>query len=483
MASQKSLKKNYIYNLSYQIMLVLTPLITTPYLSRVLGPEGIGTYSYTASIVSYFVMFAALGTMYYGNREISFLQQDRKRRSQTFWELKLFSLFCVLVCLAVYGFFLRFVHNNQALYLVQIISILSVATDITWLLQGMEEFGKIIGRNFVVKILILAFIFLAVKDESDLLLYVAGITAMELICHISVWGFLPQFVDKPDWKSLRPFRHFSPAVALFIPTIATTVYTVLDKSMLGFFTDTNVENGYYEQALKLIKTVLTIVTALGAVMVPRIGAYFSENRKDEVTRLLYESYRFIWFLGLPLCFGIIGSSANLVPWFYGPGFEKVIFLLCILSVQLPIIGLSHVTGVQYLITTKREGLFTRSVMIGAASNFALNLLLIPRLYSIGASIASIIAEAIVTGVQLYFIRKELSIGHIFKQSIKYLIACVVMLAVLLVESYYFPSSWIFTTIMIASGGMTYFLVLFILRDDFMLHNAHMLIHKMKKRAV
>ena len=281
----KSIKLNYIYNVSYQILTLITPLITAPYLSRVLKADGIGAYSYTYSLVSYFIMFAALGTVNYGNREISYLQEDRAKRTKTFWEIELLSVISVIVCLCAYMVFtLAFPHPplKKHLLLIEAVYLISVASDISWLFQGLEEFGKIVGRNVIFKIINIAFIFIAVRSESDLLIYVAGVCLLELFANISIWFYLPQYVDRPKLKELKPFSHLRATLTLFVPTIATTIYTALDKTMLNNITGSMTENGYYEQANKISKMVLMLVTSLGTVMLPRIGIAFSENKKDEV---------------------------------------------------------------------------------------------------------------------------------------------------------------------------------------------------------
>lgn len=464
----KSIKLNYIYNVSYQILTLITPLITAPYLSRVLKVDGIGAYSYTYSLVSYFIMFAALGTVNYGNREISYLQDDRTRRTRTFWEIELLSMISVSVCLCAYLIFtLAFPHTQlkQQLLLIESIYLISIAADITWLFQGMEEFGKIVGRNVIFKIINIIFIFTAVRTQKDLLIYVAGICLLELFANISIWFYLPQYVDRPRLGELHPFSHFRATLILFVPTIATTIYTALDKTMLNSITGSMTENGYYEQAGKIYKMMLMVVTSLGTVMLPRIGKCFSENKKDEVKQLLYKSFQFVWFIGLPLCFGLIGIARNFSPWFFGDGYEKVPYLLMIMAFLLPVIGLSNVIGIQYLVTTKRENLLTRSVCIGAIANFFLNLLLIPYLYSYGAAIASVISEVLITAIQFWFIRHEMSIPKIFSLSWKYLFASISMLVILLLLDQKMSVSFLSTVIMICIGFVIYMVLLIMLKDE------------------
>lgn len=481
MAKQKSLKLNYIYNVSYQVLSLITPLITTPYVSRVLGADGIGDYSFTASVVTYFSMVAVLGTLTYGNREISYLQDDRKARSKLFWEIELLSFLSTGICTAAYLIFLLFCDRSRfSLYAIQTISIVCVAFDIAWLLQGMEEFGKVMFRNMLFKVINIVFIFTAVRDKDDLFLYVAGMVLLALASNLLIWFYLPQYIDRPVWKELHPMRHLKPTLALFIPSVAMSIYTVFDKTMIGLFSN-NFENGYYEQALKISKTALTLVTALGAVMIPRMGYYFNQKNMDKVKELTYQSYNFVWFLGVPLSFGLIGISQNLVPWFYGKGYDKINVLLPILGLLIIIIGLSNVTGIQYFVTTKRERLLTATVIIGAVVNFICNLILIPKLYSIGASIASVAAEAVITLTQLYFIRNELSFTRIMAQSVKYLLAGACMLLVLFFENHYLSPSVLHSCIMIFSGAIVYFIALFILKDQFFFAYAKQVLQKLRHK--
>lgn len=481
MTKKKSITKNYIYNVSYQVLALITPLITTPYLSRVLEADGIGIYSFTAAVVSYFNMFASLGTLTYGNREISYLQDDRKARSKVFWEIELLSLITTSLCAIVYILFVLFgAGDNQLFFAIQIFTLLTVGVDIVWLFQGMEEFGKIVVRNIIFKVINIAYIFLVVQTKEDLIFHIGGNAILTFLSHLSLWVYLPKYIDAPDWKALKPLRHLKGTLILFLPTVAMSIYTILDKTMIGIFS-TSFENGYYEQALNLSKTVLTLVTSLGAVMIPRMGYHYNRGEHTEVKNLVYQSYQFVWFLGIPISFGLMGVASNVVPWFYGTGYEKLVTLLPILSLLIPIIGLSNVTGIQYLVTTKRENLLTRSVCIGAATNFVCNLILIPSFGSIGAAVASVIAEGVITGVQFFMLRKELSFVKVASSSWKYLLAGGMMLVVLVWIGQVLTPSILHTVIMVACGACIYFLVLFIIRDAFFMGYVHKVLNRVLKK--
>ena len=465
----KSIKKNYVYNLLYQVLILVVPLVTTPYVSRTLGAEAIGEYSYAYSINYYFTLIAILGTGTYAEREISFYQDDRGTRSRRFWDL--FTLRCItsVFCTIFYFVFIAFFFRDNLTALIVSLNIAAVAFDIVWLFQGMEEFGQISLRNTIVKIISVVCVFIFIKKPEDVALYALIMSLSPIIGSLSLFPFVSAYIDKPVLRNIHPFRDFSNIIRLFIPTIAISIYTVLDSTMLGLFTSTKVENGYYEQALKLSKTTLTIVTSLGAVMIPRISYFFQKGETEEIKTYMYKSYRFVFMIGLPICFGLIAIADNLVPWFYGDGFEKVSSLLKISSLLVIAIGLSNVTGMQYLVPTMRQDKLTASVIIGAVTNFFCNLILIPRFYSVGAIIASVIAEFTVTCVQFCYVRKNLSIRKIFSLSVHYLIASIFMLLLVIAEGTFLEATPLNTIIMIASGVIAYFLVLLIERDEFVFY--------------
>ncbi len=474
--SKKSIKKNYLYNLCYQILVVITPLITTPYLSRVLGADGIGTVSYAESIVAYFVVFANLGITIFGQREISYVQDDIKRRSQLFWETKLLSLITSLASLCVFLVYV-IAKSKTSLYFVLAFNILSVTADITWLFQGLEEFGKIVFRNFVIKLLNVAYIFVFIRNKNDYLLYALGIGLFLFLGNVSLWVYLPKYIEKIDLSKIRPFRNLGTVLTLFLPTVAIQIYAVLDKTMIGLITGSAFENGYYEQAMKISKILLTIVTSLGAVMIPRIGYYYEKKDYKKVEEYMYQSYRFVWFMGVPLCFGLIGVSSNFVPWFYGTGFDKVVPLLSILGFLIISIGISNITGLQYLVPTKRQKYLTISVCIGAATNLILNLVLIKKYQAIGAAIASVIAESSVAISQLVLIQKEISIKKVVKSGIVYFLCGGVMLFAVKILSSVLSPSIINTVILVFCGITVYSLMLILFRDYFFINNSKIVFKK------
>ncbi|MCC8069522.1 MAG: flippase [Ruminococcus sp.] len=477
---KKSVKRNYLYNLSYEILLLLTPLVTTPYVSRVLGAEGVGLYSYSSSVVSYFALFAVLGTVRYGQREISCMQDQLENRSKFFWEVEALTLFTTLLSIICF-LTLVFIKGLPLVYLVQIFTILSSFVDITWFFQGMEEFGKIALRNSVFRILSVISIFLFVNDANDTAIYALVMVLWVFLGHISLWFYLPEKISRPKMKELKPWRHFKPTLGLFIPAVAVSIYTVLDKTMIGIITGSNVQNGYYEQAYKLSRIMLTVITSLGTALLPRVAYNYENNNLKKAQEYIYKGYNVVWFLGTPMCLGLVGIARNFVPWFFGDDFIPAIPCMQLMSGLLIIVGISNITGYEYLVGTKRENLFTRSVICGAIVNFLLNLVLINTAGAFGATVATIIAESVIAGYQLFLVRNELQIPYILRISIKYLIAGGIMLIALMLENNILKSSILNTFVMIFTGCFIYFLILLILKDSFLISNTKRILQRLRGR--
>lgn len=470
----KSIKRNYIYNVLNRIFSLITPVITAPYISRVLEADGIGIYSYISSIAAYFTLVATLGITQYGQREISYVQDKIEKRTAVFWETKILEFCTSGIALFFYMIFI-FYKDNSILYFVFALEILAVMFDVSWFFQGIEEFGKIVFRNIIIKILNISFIFLFVRDKNDLVVYAFGSSFFVFLNNISLWGCLTKYLCKVSISSLHPFRNFKVVLSLFIPEVAIQIYTVLDKTMLGIIGGNSFENGYYEQAMKISKMVLTLVTSLGIVVAPRIGFFYKQEKINEVRELMYNAYRFIWMAGMPLCVGLILVSSNFVPWFFGNGYEKVALLLKILAPLVLAIGFSNATGIQYLIQTQRQNLVTITVILGAFINFILNLFLIPVFQSVGASVSSVIAEFVVSIVQMIMIRKEISLFRVVIDGSRYFAASGVMAIFLTVLGRNMSASIIHTFILVGCGGLVYVLSLVIMKDAFLITNLELII--------
>lgn len=477
MSNSKSVTKNYIYNLIYQILLIIIPIITTPYVSRVLGADGVGKFSFSNSIASYFVIFASLGFGYYAQREIAKYQDNKKKQSEIFWEIIIVRFVSVSTALIVYFAAIVlgvFKEEYTLLMIILSINILAVAFDISFLFAGNEDFSKTVLTNTVVRILNVIAIFVFVKDRNDLWKYVLITVLTVLTANASLSVYAKNFLCKIEIKSLRPIRHIKPAVILFLPTIAVSVYAYLDKTMIGVITGSDFENGFYEQAEKIVKMVMTVVTSLGTVMIPRNANAFERKDMEAIRRNIYRSVRFVLFLGIPMMIGLIAVSDNMVPWFLGDGYYKSANIMKILSVLVLAIGLNNVFGLQYLIPAGEDKKFTLSVTCGAVTNFLLNLVLIRLFKSYGAAIATIVAEIAVAVIMFCFIRKNISLREILKSSIKYLISGIIMFVPCFMLGRILAPSIINTFIIVFTGVVVYLICLILLKDGFFFEIANRL---------
>ena len=475
----KSIKKNYMYNMFFEVLKIIVPLITTPYLSRVLGAEKIGIYSYTLSITTYFILFGSLGVAMYGQREIAYLQEKRHERTKAFFEI--FIMRFITLGISLFIFYLVFaLHGAYSMYYkILILEIIANAIDISWFFQGLEEFKKTVIRNSLVKIISVICIFVFVKNQNDLIKYFFIYVLSTLLGNISLWMYLPKYVEKIKFKELRIFRHLKPTIGLFIPQIAIQVYTVLDKTMIGAIIEDKSEVGYYEQAQKIVKLLLTIATSLGTVMVPRMANTFAKGDHEKLKEYMEKSFQFVLVLAFPLMFGIISIANKFVPIFYGSGYEKVVYLIITISPILVAIGLSTVVGTQYLLPTKKQKEFTISVTLGAIVNVILNAILINLWKSIGASIATVIAEFTVTGIQFYLARKEISIIEVLKIAQNYFVASIIMFCISIILGKFINNNMLSIILQASCGGIVYLMVLIILKDKIIDEAVNLLKNKLR----
>ena len=314
MAKAPSVRKNYIYNLIYQVMTLITPFITTPYISRVLGADGTGVQSYTNSVVQYFAILAALGTASYGQREIARHRDEIKIRSRLFWEIEVLCMATTAACLIIWLFVIGFAREYRPYYVVLTMTLLAVAFDISWFFGGLEQYSLIVLRNTAVKLVGIAMLFLFIRKKEDLLLYVALTAATGLLGNISMWGYLKGQVERPVLKELCPLRHLKETLVYFIPTIATSVYTILDKTMLGWFSGENKsQNGYYEYATGFVNMAKILIMSFNAVMSARMSYLFGNGRIEEVHERIRDSLDFVLLMAMPI---MLGPQPSLFPGFW-----------------------------------------------------------------------------------------------------------------------------------------------------------------------
>lgn len=470
MEQKSKVVKNYIFNTSYQLLAIIVPLVTTPYISRALGADGIGIYSFTYSIVSYFVIFSVLGTSTYGSKQIGILQDDPVGRSKKFWDILTLRLVTSGLALVLYTVYVLVFAKNKGIALIQGFYLLATLCDTAWFFQGMEDFRRVALRNYAIKLLNVVIIFVFIHNPDDLWEYVLMLAGLTFLGNLSIIPYLRKYLVKVDGYKPKPFTDFGVIMQLFIPAMALQMYEMLDKTMIGVITQSDAQNGYYEQSNKIVKMALIMITALNTVLLPKSSKAYAENKLDEMEDYLYRSYRFVWFLGVPLMCGVIGVSRTLVPVFFGDGFEPVINVLCIMALLFVPIALNSTSSTQFFISTGRQNVYTVCVLIGGAVNVILNAVLIPNMQADGAAVASVAGEVVIMVAMLMYVARHryFSVGKIFTLCGKYIVAGGVMLAVLWILSEKLPLNAASLVILIAGGGVIYFAVLIVEREYFTL---------------
>ena len=493
MAEEKrvSVIKNYFYSLSYQILLLIVPLITMPYLARTLGIDKQGTFSILYAIISCFVMFGCVGLNLYGQREIAYYKNDREKCNRIFWEIELIRIFTLLISLLVYFAFIWFninvksiVNVYEPLYFVLFaIEIPSAMLDISWYYQGIENFRLQTVRNFIVKLVGLALILIFIKKPADLWLYIVIYTGMNLFGNLSLWvnklrcdGF-----SAPDKKRFKV--HLKRSVIMFLPQIATTVYAQLDRVMIGgLINDGNLQAGVYDNAEKIVKIALTVVTSIAPVMLSRVANTFMKNDHEKARGYIYSSFRLYMCLSTPIMFGIAAIANTFVDRFFTdtPNAELITPVIIVLCPIILFIGGSSVFGTQYLLPTNRMKPYTFSVFTGMAVNVILNLVFIPVYGAKGAAIATVIAEFSVLAVQMIALRREFSPVMYLQCWRNFLSGAVMFVCVAAIGRLINSSTIASLFVQTASGVVIYFSLLFLLRDPFIKKYLHAGFNKILK---
>ncbi|UQB62625.1 polysaccharide biosynthesis C-terminal domain-containing protein (plasmid) [Lactiplantibacillus plantarum] len=456
--------RNFLYNAIYQLFILIVPLVTTPYLSRVLGPSGVGINSYTNSIIQYFILFGSVGIDLYGNRQIAFVRNDKAKMSKTFYELFILRILTICLAYLVFVIFLIFIGKYRVYYLIQSISIIAAAFDISWFFMGVENFGITVLRNFVVKVITLASIFLFVKSYNNLNIYILIISLSILFGNLTFFPSLHKYLEQVEFRKLRPLKHLKQSLILFVPQVAVQIYWVLNKTMLGIL-DSVKSAGFFDQSDKIVKIVLAIVTATGTVMLPHVANAFARGEYHKTKEYLYISFSFVSAISIPMMFGLIAITPKFVPLFFTSQFSNVIPILMIESIVIILIAWSNAIGTQYLLPTNQNKPYTISVMIGAIVNLILNVPLIMYLGTVGASIATVFSETSVIAYQLFAIRHQVSFNKMFFESFKYLISGLVMFLIVFEINRKTPRTWLFIGVEIISGTIIYLLLLLILRAE------------------
>lgn len=456
-----NIKKNFIYNIIYQILAIIIPLITSPYLSRVLGAEKIGINSWTYSVVFYFMIFAVLGVNNYGNRSIASARVDNKSLSATFWSIYVCQISTSILMIFLYiVYIIFFVKQYKLIAALQIFYIIGNAVDVTWFFYGMEEFRVTVTRNSLVKLAGLVLIFTLVKTPNDLWKYTFIVSGTAFLGNALLWPFVLKNVRLyiPQFSEIK--QHIKPICVLFIPMLAISIFANMDKYMIGRMSNV-IQSGYYENANKIIEIPKAVITALGTVMLPRTANLIASGQEEKSKEYIENTMVYTTVLGSAFVFGMAAVAKVFSVVFWGVEFEPCGQLIAVMSPAILFSVFGNVIRTQYLIPRSMDKEYTISLIIGAVTNFGINAVLIPHFGALGATVATVISEFIMTFFQTWFVRKKLNIKQYISDGKVFLIFGFSMFFVVSRMEHFLDHSIVTLLFMVFCGAVVYMAQIFI----------------------
>ncbi len=466
-----SLIVNYLYSVSYQLLAILIPLISTPYISRVLLAEGVGAFGFTSTITTYFSLFGILGLNLYGQIQLTQLRDgDKEKFSQTFWEIFVAKTLTMTISILCYVAFIFIYGEYQLLLGILVLMLFSDMFDISWLYQGMENFKKITFRNYITRIASLILMLLFVRSEEDIYIYALIAQGGNLLGNFLLWIGIKKYISRPtvSWKNI--FHHLRKCVVYFLPSLSTSIIASADIVMIGAIVKSDIQTGLYVQAEKIEQVVITVVTALSNVLLPRITYLFEEKEEKKLNSYIQQGLRMTGFLAVPMACGLFAIANVMVPVFLGDDFIGSVGLVQLFSIVLIFSGINIFMGNNCLIAQKKMKGYNISVYLGAGMNILLNAVLIPMFQCYGAVAASLLSEVIILMCFLHFAHKDyLSLKNIFCGWIKYFLAGILMGIVV-----WFMGQWLSCSVgtlllLIVVGIALYIALVLIFRDQLVLY--------------
>lgn len=453
--------KNYLYNLSYQILTIILPIITVPYVTRIFTSEALGNYVFYNSIVSYFSLFAMLGIGVYGTKQIAAASDV----SSTFWNIYAIQLIASILSIFVYIIVVFSIPQMEGIVpLIVGITLFANMMDISWLFSGKEDFKKITIRNVVIRVIGVISIFTFVKSSDDLYLYVFLIVIFDFLGQFVMWVPAKKFIKRPSFNTRIMKKNLHPIVLLFLPQVAISLYVVLDRTLLGLLGSYS-DVGIYEQGQKLVSILLKVVSSLGVVMLPRVANLLSERRDKEAQNMVKFSFILYNLIIFPMIFGLIAVNEVFVKLFLGQNFQDVKYVLYVIVFNIMFVGWTNILGYQVLVVRNKNKEFMLSTTIPAFVSVAVNIAVIPFFGYIGASITSVVVEILVFAIQWYYSRNIINKNLLFNKDLaKIICSSLVMFgAVMLCKMTLGLDGIIGLIIYLAVGGISYLGMIFLLK--------------------
>jgi O-antigen/teichoic acid export membrane protein len=453
-----SVVSNFLYNTVYQILRVILPLVTVPYVSRVLRAENLGIYNYTYSIALYFAMAAYLGFENYGNRLIAQNRDDENELNKSFSGAYYFQLMSSTVAIIAYIFFMSFFcKENQIVAWLQILYIASEMFNVSWVYFGLEQFKRTALINVVIRLMSFAAIFMFVKDQNDITVYTAICAGSILISSLALWCGLKRYVKFVKVSFEEIWNYGKGCLILFLPVFVINIYRSMDKIMLGNIS-TMTEVALYSNADKIVELPYGVIAALGVVMLPRMTNFVATGQKELSKKYLEVSMRFMMFMACGMAFGMMAVGRVFAPVFFGKEFTACGSLIMIMAPMVIVRACANVIRTQYLLPNKRDKDYIVSILIGVVINLVFNSLMIPVWNSGGAAIATLFAESFVAIYQMFVCRKNIPIINYTFRNWFFIVAGFIMFIPVYIYGNYHAASVITLIIQITMGVIIYLVV-------------------------
>lgn len=459
------LKKNYIYNIMYQLLVILTPIITAPYLVRVLGASNLGIYSYVNSSGSIVTTISLLGIYAYGNRQIAYVRDNKDELTRTFWELEFVHLVLGLVGTGFYILYICFNKEYSFYFMIYFPYVFAQFIDCSWIYVGLEDMKTTVLKNFLTKLINVLGIFLFVKSADDVWVYIFMVAITTLIANISVYSQLPRYIGWPQANLRNTIMHIKGSINLFLPQVASLFYLQVDKVMLEWLTGTTEQVSFYDQAEKIITIPLTFITVMSTVMMPRIANEFKKNNRDTIENLLLKTGRFTLFMAFPMMVGLFCVSKHFIPWYLGSEYIPSAYAMMILSPIVVLNSLAGISGAQYFTATNQIGILMKAYISAAIMNMVVNAILIPRYGYAGAAVASVLSSLVSVCIQYWYLSKQINIRPLVKYAIRYSVFSFIMGWVIYIMTRNMESIPLTTVIQIGIGFVVYVVVCLVGMDS------------------
>ena len=467
-----SLKTNVILNYINTITGIIFPVITFPYASRILLPDGIGVVNFQISIINYIVLFTSLGIPLYAVKEIAKYRDNITIRNKTAVEITILSLLLCLfgyVAVALIGKLVPQIEANIALFYILSLTILFTALGVNWFYQAIEDFKFITIRAVLIRTIAAASLFLFVKDKSDLLIYGAITVGSTVGNNVINFIHLRKHISLRSLKGIKLniYRHLKPALHIFVLNLIISIYVQLNTIMLGFM-DGDYAVGIYTAGNKIPHIILSLVTSMGVVLLPRFSNLVASGKMDEFKSVCDKAIRLVLMLALPFTAGLMLLSEPIIEIFCGHAFIDAVPVIYWTAPVILFIGLTNVIGIQILYPLGKENIVIYSTLGGAIVNVILNIILIPNFSAIGAGIATFSAELAVLIIQVIAGRKYIPVRLLNKCNLKYILATICLIAVVTPFVFLINNNWLQILLSVAIGGIAYGLYLLYIKDDIVL---------------